>query len=106
MSDFHSKRCDECGALRGETNHWWAVIGSASQPRFLTSKEADARRRNPFRLDYCSHKCVGTAFHRWMDTATVAKTEKKAGEDPAAPEENATLVDVEVEAMPKRFAKR
>lgn len=79
MSEHTIRRCDECGAPHGEVNNWWCVIGSAGCPMFLTFEEADKAMREgrlgktDFRLDYCSHKCVGTAFHRWLDTGDVCE---------------------------------
>ncbi len=74
MSLHSVRRCDECGTNQGETNHWWAVVGSPAGPQFMTSRQADKRpAKTPFRLDHCSHKCVTTAFNRWLDTGTTRK---------------------------------
>lgn len=67
-------RCDECGTVKGETNHWWAVMNHPTQPRFSTATEADLEEvRATFRLDYCGQYCVTTVFNRWLSTGTVLK---------------------------------
>jgi hypothetical protein len=66
------RKCDECEALKGEVNHWWAVTGSATVPTFATAAKAD-ESDEPYRRDFCSHKCVGTAFHRWLDAGNIEK---------------------------------
>lgn len=72
MSEHTIRKCDECGALRTVVNHWWCVVGSNTAPTFTTFEFAE-KTFQPFdwRLDYCSHKCVGSAFHRWLDTGDV-----------------------------------
>lgn len=25
MADINTKKCDRCGRLKGETNHWWII---------------------------------------------------------------------------------
>lgn len=78
MSEHVVRKCDECGAVHGEVNNWWCVIGEPTEPQFLTFKSADEHaatarmdQRILFRLDYCSHKCVVTTFNRWLDTGDV-----------------------------------
>ena len=78
MSLHAVRRCDECGANQGDTNHWWAVVGAPSAPSFMTSRAANRKvKMGAFRLDKCSHKCVTTAFNRWLDTGSVLKRKAK-----------------------------
>lgn len=79
MSIYISRKCDECGKIRGEANHWWAVVGSVKRPAFLTFNTADrSNKPGAFRMDYCSQGCVNTAFQRWMDTGSVRKARSRA----------------------------
>jgi hypothetical protein len=71
MSEVTMRKCDECGAVHGAVNNWWCVIGKPDRPLFLTFEQTELEYAEAFRLDYCSHKCVGTAFHRWLDTGDV-----------------------------------
>jgi hypothetical protein len=78
MSEHVVRKCDECGELRDEPTKWWAVVENPLAPKFTDFEDAEAHaaqarddRRGLFRLDYCSHKCVGSAFHRWLDTGDV-----------------------------------
>jgi hypothetical protein len=87
MSEITVRQCDECGALHGAVNNWWAVIGDPKSPQFLTAEAAElhtaqakSERRTLFRLDHCSHKCIGTAFHRWLDTGNVMKAAHEVGD--------------------------
>lgn len=91
MSLHTVRKCDECRAPRGETNHWWAALGGAKRPQFLTARAADGVKTGPrgFRLDFCSHKCVTSAFNRWLDTGSV--TRRKVMHVETAP----TVVDVD-----------
>jgi hypothetical protein len=74
MSKELVTRCDECGILKGATNHWWVVMNHPTQPRFSTATEADLKEaRATFRLDYCGQYCVTTVFNRWLSTGTVLK---------------------------------
>jgi hypothetical protein len=97
MSLHSVRRCDECGANQGATNHWWAVSNTPAAPIFMTSKRADkALGKDAFRLDYCSHACVGTAFNRWLDSGNVLKRKAKRAPLPAPTKET---VDSELAAL-------
>ena len=74
MSLHMVRKCDECRAPKGAVNHWWAVVGTAKRPQFLTAKAADAKTKpRSFRLDFCSHKCVTSAFNRWLDSGSMIR---------------------------------
>jgi hypothetical protein len=87
MSEHTIRKCDECGSLRTVVNHWWCVIADPTRPTFTTFAAADEMAKNgrmppdAQRLDYCSHKCVGSAFHRWLDTGDVRPKEPMEAED-------------------------
>jgi hypothetical protein len=87
MSLQSVRKCDECAAIHGVVNNWWCVIASPKQPLFVTFEEAEQKARagdlyrDAFRLDYCSHACVGTAFHRWLDTGSVVRQENQTSEE-------------------------
>lgn len=77
MSVAMVRKCDECGAVHGAVNNWWCVVGFSTEPTFVTFETAEQMVKNKayaietLRLDYCSHKCIGTAFNRWLDTGDV-----------------------------------
>ena len=97
MSLHSARRCDDCGANPGATNHWWAVSNAPTAPIFMTSRRADkALGKDAFRLDYCSHTCVGTAFNRWLDTGSVLKRKVKRAPSTAPTKE---AVDGELAAL-------
>lgn len=84
MSEQIVRKCDECGALHGEVNNWWVALNDPKEPTFTTFTAADRytavakqEQTSLFRLDYCSHKCVGTAFNRWLDTGSVIEVKPK-----------------------------
>ena len=86
MSRFSTRKCDECPALHTDVNGWWAIVGSDTQPMFMPYSEANAQcTASDFRLDYCSHKCVGTAFNRWLDTGSVLAVTGKGVVDATVP---------------------
>jgi len=72
--DLMSKRtivtCDECGAVRKESNHWFSLTASATMPKLSTFDEADQLPESPFRLDCCGQRCVMKAIQRWFDKGT------------------------------------
>jgi hypothetical protein len=82
MSERKVRYCDECGAPRTTVNHWWCIVGPTVHPMFLSFEDTERFELEgrftggQSRLDYCSHKCVGTAFHRWLDTGDVLIAEK------------------------------
>lgn len=98
MSEQIVRKCDECGALHGEVNNWWCAVNAPGAPMFVTYEVADdmraARERaeEQFRFDYCSHKCVGTAFHRWLDTGDVRELKPVIKVDAEEMDESAVLV--------------
>lgn len=89
MSEYTVRRCDECEAPHGQVNNWWCVMDDPTTPLFMKFEQAEVltvtARNNygptPFRLDYCSHACVGTAFHRWLDTGNVVRLNPEPGYD-------------------------
>lgn len=87
MSEHTIRRCDECQAPHGEVNNWWCIVHSAEHPTFVTFEEAERMTKDSLlhqdslRLDYCSHKCIGTAFHRWLDTGDVRLLPVEEGKD-------------------------
>jgi len=111
MSLYSVRRCDECSANQGATNHWWVAASTHTAPIFMTSKRADkALGKDAFRLDYCSHTCVGTAFNRWLDTGSVLKRKVKrapwtAPTKEAVDDELAALDALQEETETEEYAK-
>lgn len=77
MSEHRIRRCDECEAVQGDDTIWWCAVGDPRSPKFTTFAAAVKIVKN--RRDLCSHKCVTTAFHRWLDTGSIEKGERDAG---------------------------
>ena len=62
--------CDECGAQKKETNHWWAMHVRPAHLNFpagieLTTFE-DCPGLEGTVLDLCSEQCVTRAIGKWM----------------------------------------
>ncbi len=63
MADLHTKVCDECGAIKRESNHWFvallsdrgvfAIARSAAELLYLGLDGLAGQA-----LDLCSEKCV------------------------------------------------
>ena len=68
--------CDECGAQKKETNHWWELttytIDMLPPERHLELMEFSERRtidqinQKDSTLDLCSEQCVTRAIGKWM----------------------------------------
>lgn len=69
--------CDECGAQKKETNHWWTAAHFATEdggPGLLELSEYWPEAREPQKddsepdlvLDLCSEQCVTRAIGKWM----------------------------------------
>lgn len=60
MARVETVRCDGCGALKGESNHWWHLtVWETEYSVSLTSIACDGSLQ-PLRLDICSEKCLMT----------------------------------------------
>lgn len=65
-------RCDVCGAIKGETNHWLVAIvdpsfvGIAFEPAELL----EDRSGPPVFEDICGHACAHKRFSQWLETVT------------------------------------
>jgi hypothetical protein len=85
MSDYVTKKCDECGGLMDAAVKWWCATGDQLAPRFSTFSAEAGRSEDGFRTDYCSHSCVITAFNRWLDTGSLVVVPRPLGVE-AAPD--------------------
>lgn len=69
--------------IKGDTNHWWAVMNNEQRPMFLTAANADemqAEYSDAYRLDYCGQQCVTTVFNRWLSDGSVLRQPAPAPE--------------------------
>lgn len=67
MSIRTVRECDGCGVLYTTTNNWWCAVDNGHGGlAFSTFEQAEALRVEE-RRDYCSHKCVVSAFNNWLD---------------------------------------
>ncbi len=69
MSKYTTYKCDECGVLKQETNHWWVVATSpdahgglsiSPMPPDLPAGE----------ITVCGRACAQKAVERWMAEVT------------------------------------
>lgn len=67
-------RCDECGHLKEQTNHWWAVTVLSAPPAAVIepldefSKKHD-KWADPM-LSLCGRECVQKVVERFMSQTT------------------------------------
>lgn len=62
MAHFFGYRCDECGKLKGEVNHWWmSSIGTMS---FYLQRWVDDHATNY--THFCSQECATKALAKFM----------------------------------------
>ncbi len=71
MSQHTIRRCDECAAVLVEGSVSWCAWGEVDRPQFTTADCAGEFDPRHTRNDYCSHKCIITAFNRWLDTGSI-----------------------------------
>ena len=67
MSRQISIVCDQCGTIKGESNHWWSIGMSEGEsadfvirPGSITGTSADTS------LDCCSEECAHRLLGKWM----------------------------------------
>jgi hypothetical protein len=76
---FETYKCDICGALKGETNHWWLRQVSDNSVYFLLStrladhdavvsaQPLDLRAPTDDKVQHiCSEQCATKALSQWM----------------------------------------
>jgi endogenous inhibitor of DNA gyrase (YacG/DUF329 family) len=58
--------CDTCGAVKGETNHWFRLVAHSSvfrlQPWGMDNVPDTNRETH-----HCSDQCVAKELQRWLD---------------------------------------
>ena len=75
MTTEHIIRCDVCGKLKGQVNHWWRVwIGTDCVLRIAAHDKSGA---DDYKKDACGHQCVTQFVARFLDHGTL---EEKANE--------------------------
>jgi hypothetical protein len=66
MSQKTETICDQCGARKGETNHWWFVF--EDEQKYITVYKVPPvawNSKNKMQ-DYCSEQCVTRALSEFM----------------------------------------
>ena len=57
--EFKGIKCDKCGGVKGETNHWWFVVVGDDTITIWSAKESNRPDMHTAELlDACSQKCV------------------------------------------------
>jgi hypothetical protein len=65
--------CDNCGTVKGETNHWWQLYVEHSDPMFTLPQAmlilpSEDMRLPPWnkgeRYDLCGDSCISEVTHR------------------------------------------
>jgi hypothetical protein len=64
MSIVNTIKCDICGRIKGETNHWLKMSNNSSR---FTVIVPIATVEYLAMLDICSHECAVKAFQAWLD---------------------------------------
>ena len=69
MSQFTSTRCDFCGTVKKESNHWWLLWTSEADPGQLVigiGGQRDALLASEMFADACGEKCVQVGVQRFL----------------------------------------
>jgi hypothetical protein len=65
-------KCDVCGKIKGETNHWYAVrLEKSCKPDFLLVKTFKNVLSTEASVDY-DHICGSECLHKRVDAMLVA----------------------------------
>ena len=61
---FDGVKCDQCGALKKDTNHWFTAFVDAPSKRFLivVTDDNSESMRYTHKLDLCSESCAAKAM--------------------------------------------
>jgi len=57
--------CDECGAQKKETNHWWVLVRTVATVQ-LWPHDVLQKEYGEGCFDLCSEQCVTRAIGKWM----------------------------------------
>ena len=67
MSDFTTKKCDGCGRLKQEANHWFvAVLGGPTFAVYPYSDGVRIRQRSGEVKDVCGEDCAHKLLSIWF----------------------------------------
>lgn len=64
-------KCDVCGAVKGETNHWLVAVTVSNRAGIMfIPAECVEESRNPLAVyeDICGHDCAHKHFSRWLES--------------------------------------
>lgn len=64
MSKFAGVRCDECGTIKKDTNHWYRAKAGESSYVFLICRADSPLSDGPGDLDLCSASCASKAMSK------------------------------------------
>lgn len=62
MSQISIQKCDICGRIKGESNHWLKALPYANTYTYMQPME---ELNNPW-LDICSPACATKALNDWI----------------------------------------
>jgi hypothetical protein len=71
MSQVTETICDQCGARKGSTNHWWKIY--ISKDEFSVYREAPLNEKLK---DMCGENCVAKALDEWLSSRTDKKDQQ------------------------------
>lgn len=59
-------KCDNCGTLKKQTNHWYMLWTTATDFKLTRwNDQIDPFEKEPFHL--CGRQCVNEAIERWIE---------------------------------------
>jgi len=78
MSDYNTKRCDECGALKKEANGWFIAYAIVGKFLLLAPMNCPPQVEGVFRqsqcMDLCSESCVARATSKTIGSGSYIGT--------------------------------
>ena len=69
MSRAERITCDQCGAVKKETNHWYTAAVTGHR-KFVICLSADLLTE-PNYQDICGHQCAIAALNQFLQTGTL-----------------------------------
>lgn len=64
-------RCDVCGQIKGENNHWFRIDTAATTLELHSWGAVEPKEST---VDLCSDQCVTKVVQKWLTAQAVAST--------------------------------
>lgn len=81
---YTTYKCDECGALKKQTNHWWVITQTPGTDGNLTITPMPPNLPDET-VTVCGRECAQKAVERWMGEVSRAATQAEMASPSAAP---------------------